>query len=182
MSAVKSILRLGNPLLRKTSIPVLESTPSIKSISNELHQALALFRKSHGFGRAISAPQLGYSYRIIAADLGQGPITLYNPEVYWHSKEYMYLWDDCMSIPDIIVRLKRSKSISIRFVDDDGNFQHWEKLPADQSELFQHEMDHLDGVMMVDLAAGPESIIFRNEYLSNKKYYDEIVDHISITQ
>ncbi len=61
-------------------------------------------------------------------------------------------------MPDCIVRVRRHCSISLDFRNEQGRSRHWEKLPADWSELLQHEIDHLDGVLMTDRAIDGDSI------------------------
>jgi peptide deformylase len=110
------------------------------------------FRKRHGFGRALAAPQVCISRRLIAVDLGAGPFAVINPEIKWRSEEAFELWDDCFSVPDKLARVRRHRSISLSYRDEQFRLRRWERLPPDLSELLQHEIDHLDGVLMTDRA------------------------------
>jgi peptide deformylase len=93
------------------------------------------------------------------------------------------MWDDCMSIPRILVKKQRAKSISILYTDDNGKEQKWDELDVSVSELLQHEMDHLNGILnidnpfMDDKANGKESIISMDEYERKKDYFNEQVDY-----
>ena len=91
------------------------------------------------------------------------------------------MWDDCFSFPDIMVRVTRNKEISVRFLDDFGTEQFWEHCSIDLSELLQHEIDHLDGILAVDRALPNsldcQSIIPRSQWLENRSYYDSMVDY-----
>ncbi len=71
------------------------------------------------------------------------------------------MWDDCMSFPDILVRLRRHRSISLHYHDEAGRDHHWSDLEIAESELLQHETDHLDGVLAIDHALDRESIVLR---------------------
>ena len=82
-----------------------------------------------------------------------------NPEITWRSKETFQVWDDCLSVPNSIVRVERHSSISVRYVDQQNRRHHWEHLPASMSELVQHEVDHLDGVLMTDRAIDSNAIL-----------------------
>jgi peptide deformylase len=92
------------------------------------------------------------------AGIGAGPFTLVNPEMIWQSGEWFEVWDDCLSVPDILVRVRRRTSVTVRFRDLDGREQTWERLAPDIAELVQHEIDHLDGVLMTERAYGPDAI------------------------
>jgi peptide deformylase len=65
--------------------------------------------------RGMSAPQVGVPKRIIALNLGSGTFFIFNPEITDKSSEKFTLWDDCMSLPSVMVRVKRHKSISVRY-------------------------------------------------------------------
>src|SRR5438132_555658 len=118
------ILRLGDPRLRQRSAPVADFLdPAFIASQRRLHATLAAFRRANGFGRAISAPQIGVSQRFIAMNLRAGPLILVNPEIVWMSSETFTMWDDCMSFPTLLVRVQRYKSISIHFSDEHGNGQ-----------------------------------------------------------
>ena len=96
--------------------------------------------------------------RLVAMNLGGGPFILLNPEITWRSEDTFLVWDDCLSVPDIIVRVKRHSSVSITYRDHEFQERHWNELPPDLSELVQHEIDHLNGVLMTDLAEGEDGV------------------------
>src|SRR5262249_2618429 len=99
------ILQLGDPNLRHISTPVTDfSDSAFISSRRRLHATLTAFRQANGFGRAVSAPQIGVPQRFIALNLGDGPVTLVNPEVVWSSSERFTMWDDCMSFPSLLVK------------------------------------------------------------------------------
>lgn len=119
---------------------------------------LTAFRRRHGFGRALAAPQLGISRRLVAVDLGAGPFTLFNPEIVWRSAQTFEVWDDCFSVPDELVRVLRHRSVSLTYRDEAFRERRWEQLPSDLAELLQHEVDHLDGILMTDRAHGADAV------------------------
>jgi peptide deformylase len=144
--------------LRQVAKPVTEFNHSLFHLVSDLHATLNEVRLALGFGRAMAAPQVGISRRIIVINLGAEPITLINPTIIWRSDAMQSVWDDCLSTPDVMVNLERHQSISIRYQDVNGTCRVWEHLPDNLSELLQHEMEHLDGVLMIDHAS-PEQII-----------------------
>lgn len=166
--AVRDILLLGNPGLRMRSESVADPrSGETREIISDLALTLADFRDRKGFGRAIAAPQIGRHSRIIFVDMHDGsfgPAPLINPEIVGASDEKMELWDDCFSFPDLMVRVKRHAEIDVSFMDADGREQ---KITArgDLSELLQHEIDHLDGILAVDRAIDRFSLALRSEVI-----------------
>jgi len=150
-----AILVLGDPRLRVRCDAVDEID---HGDLDRIAAALAGARKALGFGRAIAAPQIGLARRIIVVDLGAGPFAVINPEITWKSDEMFEVWDDCFSVPDRLVRVRRHRSISLAFRDRAFRPRRWHRLPAELSELLQHEIDHLDGVLLVDRAVGDDAV------------------------
>ena len=152
------ILISGDPRLRERSREFGAIDPDFKSRASRLIATLRDFRERSGFGRAISAPQVGWMERVVAVNLGAEPFVLVNPEITWRSEDTFLVWDDCLSVPGVIVRVRRHAAISLTFRDHEFKERRWERLPADLSELVQHELDHLNGVLMTDLAEGANAI------------------------
>jgi peptide deformylase len=156
------VLLLGNPLLKKVCKSVLDFGSKLLSAeAGSLHGVLLAFREAHGFGRGIAAPQIGILKRIVTINLDGRRTTMVNPEIIWSSSEEFVLWDDCMSFPDLLVKLKRKSSISVKFQDEAGQFNIWGNLEPSVSELLQHEIDHLDGILAIDRALDRNSISYR---------------------
>ena len=99
-----------------------------------------------------------------------------NPEITWRSEEMFTLWDDCMSFPDLLVKVLRHRSISVRFLDERGSMQIWTRLGLAESELLQHEVDHLDGILAVDRALDRDSIVYRSVFESRRAEFAAQVD------
>ncbi|PZC51698.1 MULTISPECIES: peptide deformylase [unclassified Mesotoga] len=173
------VLLIGNPLLRERSSPVtdFQSQETIKQFAM-LKQALDEFRNEKGFGRGISAPQIGILKRIVALNLGQESFIIVNPRITNRSKPVFTMWDDCMSFPHLLIRLERSLSIDVVYEDERGIEHEWKGVDQARSELLQHEIDHLDGILAIDHALDAKSIIYRSEYERNREYYDRLVDYI----
>jgi peptide deformylase len=152
------ILLAGDPRLERPSSRVAWPDDVIAAELEALHAALAAFRRRTGFGRAIAAPQIGIGKRMIAMDLGARPLSLINPDVFWRSEDTIDVWDDCMSVPDRVVLVRRHRSISVRYLDERGRRREWRRLPPEMSELLQHEIDHLDGTLMTARATDADAI------------------------
>ncbi len=162
-----NILLLGNPQLRKISEPVTkQECATLKPIIEQLHTAMMDFRAQYKRGRAIAAPQIGIMKRILYMHIDK-PIVFINPVFTVKSPELIELWDDCMSFPDLLIKVKRHAIVQLSFKNLDWQDQKWD-LSGDLSELLQHEYDHLDGILAVDRA------IDRNSFAlySQKQYID----------
>ena len=168
------VLLLGDPRLRVRSSEV---TRYDAEAFGALAATLDAFRRQHGFGRAISAPQIGIAQRFIAVNLGSGTFFVVNPVITSRSEETFTMWDDCMSFPDLLVRVRRNASLSLEYVDEHGKPQTWRDLDQAAAELLQHEIDHLDGVLAVDRALDQESLVMRREYERNREYYEAMVEY-----
>jgi len=160
--AVKPILLLGNPELYEVSVPVKEEElHTLEPIVQNLHDTLFNFREKHGYGRAIAAPQISIKKRLIYMHVDK-PVVFVNPDITRKSKEVIEVWDDCMSFPELLVKVKRYKSCSITF----RNLK-WEEhtlfLKDDLSELLQHECDHLDGILAVSRAIDERSFALKSQ-------------------
>ena len=161
----ETILQLGHPALRRIAKPIDFTQPNtLMEVSKPLAQALQDFRRQHNFGRAVAAPQLGYSVRMIALALEGWPSMMVNPQITWRSEDQVTLWDDCMCFPSLLVRVQRQASISLKFQDLDGVEYQRENLPVELAELFQHEIDHLDGVLSMDRSVGEDPVISRETF------------------
>ncbi len=170
---------LGDPALRAVSRPIEDfNDPEFRANARLLQRTLAEFRRRRGFGRAVSAPQIGVAQRFIALNLGDGPQLVVNPEIVWRSEDRFTMWDDCMSFPDLLVRLERDASLSMRFQDERGDFREWTELDLPTAELLQHEIDHLDGVLAVDRALDRESLVLRENFTADYEYYKKQVDYV----
>jgi peptide deformylase len=173
------ILQLGDQRLRQVSTTVTDfQEAGFMSNHRRLHATLAAFRQANGFGRAISAPQIGVSQRFIAMNLRNERLLVVNPEIVWTSQETFTMWDDCMSFPSLLVRLCRHQSISIRFFDETGKLQEWLRLDQPTSELLQHEIDHLDGILAVDRAVDRDSLVLREVFDAQREYFTNQADYV----
>lgn len=164
--ASREILQLGNPTLWEKSSAVEDfASSSLASLIGDLSDTLVSFRLANGFGRGIAAPQIGSLHRVIFIRMQPagfcGP--LINPRIQWASDETMELWDDCFSLPNLMVRVRRNHRIRVSYRDERGGEQSIQ-AEGDLSELLQHEIDHLDGVLATDRAISPRAIATRVEW------------------
>src|SRR5713226_1310711 len=150
---IRSVLQLGDPLLRQTAVPVADPTaPEIDRLVRDLADTLAHWRSKTGYGRGIAAPQLGALQRVIFLQLPEGePWPLINPEITERSPEKIIVWDACLSFLSIFMQVERNRQITVRYQNLNGEtleFKAGDDLNL--SELLQHEIDHLDGILAID--------------------------------
>ena len=171
------ILQIGDPRLREIAEPVRNLTDaSVIADARMLYRALQGFRKQYGFGRATAASQLGFRRRMIAIHLKDWPSIIFNPEITWKNSQTMTLWDDCMCFPSLLVKVQRMQSVSVKFLDKDGRVYHKEHCDPAISELLQHEIDHLDGILAVDHALDKDSLVSRQAFDRDPDYFYRQVD------
>ncbi|WP_333860566.1 peptide deformylase [Clostridium sp.] len=143
---VKEILLLGNEDLYKKSSPVeRKDIDLIKQTISNLHDTLMDFREKYNAGRAIAAPQIGVFKRLIYMYI-EKPIVFINPILNFTDKEMMVVVDDCMSFPNLLVKVRRFKNCTVTYRDMEFK-ENSIKFQGDLSELIQHEYDHLDGIL-----------------------------------
>jgi peptide deformylase len=158
----KRILQLGDPLLRAVSTPVAAPRDALL-VLRDLTATLHEFRRTHGFGRGISAIQIGVPLRVIYLEVEGVRYELINPRFTFQSEDRFTLWDDCFSFPHLMVRLERHAAIRLTHLTPAGETREIAASGA-LSELIQHEMDHLDGILAVDRALPGDSLCTREEW------------------
>lgn len=162
----RQILQLGNPTLWQKSAAVdeIQSTKT-RDVIRDLSDTLATFREATGYGRGIAAPQIGVLKRVIFIRMQPTGFCapLINPEIVWANEARMELWDDCFSFPDLMVRVSRAAHIRVKYQDEQGANQNVD-AEGNLSELLQHEIDHLDGILAVDRAISPQAFATRAEW------------------
>lgn len=160
MKTVDDILKLGDPRLYEVCELVLKSELSmVHAWVQDLHEAMEDIRKIYGFGRGIAAPQLGIMKRLFYLNLDR-PYIIINPEIVQASSEMFELWDDCMSFPNLFVKVERHQSLTLEYLDENWEKHQW-TVEGAISELIQHENDHLNGVLCTMRAMDEKSFRWR---------------------
>lgn len=133
----------GDPVLAAVADQVENIDGKLVRLSQAMLQAMY---KAPGLG--LAAPQIGVQKQIFVYDIDGEPITLINPRIVESSGEWVYD-EGCLSIPGLYVEMLRPKEVLLEALDLDGNDI---RVEADEllARLFQHELDHLNGVLMFD--------------------------------
>lgn len=159
---VREILLLGNPLLLQRCEAVSpDEIDSLRAVIRDLHDTLLAFRARYKAGRAIAAPQIGVMKRLVYMHI-DSPEVFFNPVLDQKSDETFEIWDDCMSFPDLLVRVRRHSRCRITYRDLEWREQG-RQLEGDYSELLQHEIDHLDGILAVSRAVDPHAFALTSQ-------------------
>jgi peptide deformylase len=117
-----------------------------------------------GGGRGIAAPQIGYLNRIVRIQTPDFTSFLVNPEIIAKSEELFDVWDSCFSLKGaIFVNIKRNRRIRVKYQDENGE-KHTREFSDGTSELLQHELDHLNGILCTDHIEDNTRIVMREEW------------------
>ena len=171
--AIRTVLQLGDPGLREVAKKVDDpAAAEIRALVEDLSDTLAYWRKTTGYGRGIAAPQIGANVRVIFLRLpGEEPWPVVNPVITERSKEKIVVWDACLSFLSIFMQVERHREITMRYQDLNGE-RHEVHANEERnlSELLQHEIDHLDGILAVDRITNMKTMCTREEF--EKRYRD----------
>lgn len=161
--SIQEILLLGNPILRQKARKVdAFGGGELHDLADNLRDTLQNFRATYGFGRGIAAPQIGAAQRVVYINVAQ-PMPLVNPRIVRRSRRLMSLWDDCFSLPNILAKVRRNLAIEVEYRDLEGKRRVLHAEGA-MSELLQHEIDHLDGILTIDRAVDSRHVVFKDEW------------------
>ena len=168
---IRTVLQLGDPGLREVAKRVDDpAAAEIRALVGDLSDTLAHWRATTGYGRGIAAPQIGANVRVIFLRLpGEAAWPVVNPEITWRSEEKVVVWDACLSFLSIFMQVERHREIVVRYQDLSG--QQCEVRAGEErnlSELLQHEIDHLDGILAVDRITDMKTMCTREEF--EKRY------------
>ena len=149
LAALSHIRQLGDPVLRA---PALTITQFDEALRDEADRMIAIMQDARGVG--LAAPQLGSLRRLAVFVTGEDspPIALCNPEIVWRSEEEESDFEGCLSIGEISVEVPRAVAIRVRAQDVEGRPLELEP-EGFAARVIQHELDHLDGVLILDRTA-----------------------------
>jgi peptide deformylase len=146
VAAMSFIRRLGDPILKSSATPVDRFDDSLRK---QVSRMAGIMGDAYGVG--LAAPQLGISQRLLVYRVGPDApvIALANPELEWSSRDQEVLDEGCLSIPGITVDVERPVYVRVRAIDEEGEPRLVEASGL-EARVIQHEMDHLDGVLILD--------------------------------
>ena len=156
----REILLLGDPRLYEIAEEVKkEELESLKPVFTDMFDCIKAIRRDYGFGRAIAAPQIGVRKRLICI-LTDRPYVIINPALEFLGDDTMELMDDCMSFPNLWVRVRRYRHCILHYRDENW-LEQTMRIDDDMAELIQHEYDHLDGILVTIRAIDNKSFVMK---------------------
>jgi len=170
---IRPILQLGDPLLRQQcSLVTNPAASATQDLVADLADTLAHWRRTTGYGRGIAAPQIGVLERVVLLKLPQAvPWPLINPKIIACSNQKIVVWDACLSFLSIFMQVERHREITVRYQTLRGETVEVEAgEDGNLSELLQHEIDHLDGILAIDRVFDVKTICTREQF--EKRYRD----------
>ncbi len=169
MNQMLTIAQLGNPILRQIAQPINQINDG--KIQNLIDDLIATMTSANGVG--IAAPQVSESQQIIivasrptlrypSAPLME-PTPMINPQIIDHSAATVKGWEGCLSIPGIRGLVPRYEAIEVEYTDQYGKVQKQE-LTGFVARIFQHEFDHLQGMLFIDRVESTRDLMTEDEY------------------
>lgn len=172
-----AVIELGNPRLRQVAVAIPVNSDSPPSplpnpqIQTLIDQLLLTVKQSNGVG--IAAPQVGESVRlfIVASHPNpryptapeMEPTPMLNPRIVNHSPETEKGWEGCLSVPGIRGLVPRHTTIQVEYTGRDGKL-YQQTLTDFVARIFQHELDHLDGIVFLDRVETTHDLMSEREY------------------
>jgi peptide deformylase len=152
VAAMSFIRRLGDPVLKSRATPVDRFDDSLR---RQVSRMAGIMHDALGVG--LAAPQLGISQRLLVYRVGpDAPVTvLANPELEWASGDSELGEEGCLSIPGVLVDVDRPVHVRVRGLDEEGE-QRMVEASGLEARVIQHEMDHLDGVLILERTSREE--------------------------
>jgi peptide deformylase len=151
----------GDTVLRKAASPVEKFDGELAALAEKM---IDIMREEDGVG--LAAPQVGESLRVIVIDASNGetePYVLVNPEIVCRSDEKMQEDEGCLSLPGITLTLTRSARVSVKAQDVNGEPYMIENAEGLLAKALQHEMDHLNGILVIDHVSSVQRALLRGK-------------------
>jgi peptide deformylase len=151
-AALAQVIKFGDPVLKSRASPVARFGPELRS---EVERMIAIMRDGMGVG--LAATQVGILRRLLVfqAAADAGPTALVNPSIEWLSEEAVVAEEGCLSLPRVAMDVERPLHARIGGLDAEGEPMTIEASGL-EARVLQHEIDHLDGVLILDRAPRPQ--------------------------
>jgi peptide deformylase len=160
--AVKKIVYLGNEILRKKSEKIPKISNKIKELISDMFETL---KSAKGLG--LAGPQIGVSKAISVIDLTDTEVgkkfVLINPVIKKKYGKIVPFEEGCLSVPKIYANVNRASIIDVEFMDENGKKINLKKVDGLTARVFQHEIDHLNGIIFIDKISQKDKDKFKTE-------------------
>lgn len=173
--AILPVLRMGHPILRQKARDLTETEIRSKEIAKLVRDMIDTMHDESGIG--LAAPQIGVSLRIAIieldgvaerypeyeGDLKDGLGVYFNPRVTPIESETQSFWEGCLSVPGLRGLVPRPRKVKIDYLDEKAKPKSI-TVEGFLATVFQHELDHLDGVLYVDRITDTRNLAYIEEY------------------
>jgi len=175
---IRDVLQLGNPQLRQVSQPVMlgesgaSGTLCRADLQALVQDLLDTMRDEGGIG--IAAPQLGVALRLMVVasqptirypdEPAMAPVVMLNPVLEWASADTAKSWEGCLSVPGIRAQVPRATQIRVRYTDASTLQEMHIEYRDFVARVWQHEYDHLDGIVFPDRMESTRDMATETEY------------------
>jgi len=170
---LRPVLHFPDRRLREVSKPIEAVTDEIRALARDM---LDVMYDEPGIG--LAAPQLGFPVRLVVVDVAwteegaeKSPRILVNPEIV-HAEGTLTWNEGCLSVPDFQAEVERAERVRLRASDLDGNALELEAEGL-EAVCFQHELDHLDGVLFIDRISRLKRSIYVRKRMKQLRQGDE---------
>lgn len=170
--AVRTVIKIGEKILREKSKIIKKfNTNDLNKIEKDLRDTLIAFNKKYHCGRGIAAVQIGILKKMLYIKTKEFEGVLINPKIVKKSKKMFWSWDSCFSA-DIafFIKVKRYYKINVEYYNTQGEKQLLQ-AEDDLSELLQHEIDHLSGVLFIDYIDDNKKLLMMKEAFEKMQKY-----------
>ncbi len=147
--AIRKIVKLPDPILKKISQPVERVDDELRDLADDM---IATMYDAPGIG--LAAVQIGVLRRLLVVDIAKeeeprSPQVFINPEIIWSSEELSEYEEGCLSIPEVFDNIQRPAEVRVSYLDRDGK-PHETRYDGLMATVLQHEIDHLNGILFID--------------------------------
>ena len=186
---VRDIITVGHPVLREQAREVTPEQLASAEVQQLIDDLIDTMRHANGAG--LAANQIGVPLRIATIEVGDNPRYPYkpripltvvvNPVIEPLDDEVVVINEGCLSVPNLRGEVRRHVNVRVRFVDRDGR-HHDEVRRGLTAGTFQHECDHLDGMLFVDRVDDPRTLCTWKEFARQhearfREHVRELVEH-----
>lgn len=164
--AVRPVVRYPDPVLKWVAEPVGQITETLRALAEDLADTMRAMPATVG----LAAPQIGESVRGFVldvsghrrADRAHGLVAMFDPEVL-EAEDPDVLREGCLSVPDLTADVRRPRRLTVRGLLPDGSVRVY-RMQGFEARALLHEVDHLDGLLILDRVAAPSDLFPRKVY------------------
>ena len=178
--AVLDLVTIPNPILRRKAQPVVKFDADLQRLIDNMIETM---RAAPGVG--LAAPQVGHPLRLSVIETlpkvdeegneiedSRELFVIVNPEIIWESRDELLGIEGCLSIPGYVGEVARAEKIRVKALDRNGRKVRF-RLSGWTARIFQHEIDHLNGILYIDKLTAKDNFWTEEEFQAMQETEDE---------